>query len=93
MVTMTIDEARATLEQLCIDTAIEDPGAAASPHRVREMHQALRSVAAREDVQRLRLDGMHEISVSYLHRRVMQILDEFACLVADNPRLQDDPPR
>lgn len=90
---LTVNEARATLKQLYIETTIANPGEVAPVRWVSEMHQALRSIAAREDVQRLRLDGLHQISASYLHRRVAQILDEFDHLVANNPRLHDVSPR
>lgn len=89
MITLTIDEAQDLLEQLCIDTACGEPGQAAPPVWIGQMHQALRSIASREDLQRLRLDGMHEVSQSYLNRRIEQILAEFDQLVADNPHLHD----
>lgn len=74
VVTISIDEARAKLEQLRAETAAADPFQPAPSIWIAELHRALGVVAPREHVQRYRLDGVQGVNMAYLHRHVAAVL-------------------
>lgn len=84
--TMGITEARATLERLREITGKADPYQLAPPRWIAEMHDALKAVVSRENVQRYRLDGLQGVNMGYMHRRVGTVLEEFDGLVMEPSR-------
>lgn len=84
--TMSVAEARTALKRLQENVAAADPHQPASPGWIKEMHDALKAVASRENVQRYRLDGLQGVNMAYLHHRVQTLLLEFENLAANPPR-------
>jgi hypothetical protein len=85
-VAMSAAEARSALERLQVQSAQVDPSQAAPVSMIAELHTVLKAITARENVQRYRLDGLHGVNMTYLHRRVGTVLEEFDRLVMEPPR-------
>ena len=87
---MTISrvEARAKLEQLHAETAAADPFQPAPPIWIVELHRALNAFAAREQLQRFRLDGVQGVNMAYLHRQVSGVLRVLDRQVTQEPPLK-----
>jgi hypothetical protein len=92
MIMMSVDEARAKLEQLHAETADADPFQPAPPIWIAELHRALGALAAHGPVQRYRLDGVPGVNMAYLHRRVAAVLQAVDWPVVQNPGLRRGSP-
>ena len=89
---MSLDEARAKLEQLHAETATADPFQPAPPIWIAELHRALGALAVHEQVQRYRLDGVQGVNMAYLHRRVAAVLHAVDWPASQNPGLRRGSP-
>ncbi len=84
--TMSIEEARATLEYLRTATQAADPSALAPADWIKRLHQAARVVAPREEQYRYRVAAVFGVTMGQLSRRVAALLNDFDRLVEDHPR-------
>lgn len=91
MITMSVDEARAKLEQLQAETAQADPFQPAPPIWIAELHRALGALAGHGPVQRYRLDGVQGVNMAYLHRRVAAALQAVDRPAATHPAVRRGP--
>ena len=89
---MSVDEARAKLEQLHAETATADPFQPAPPIWIAELHRVLGALTAYGPVQRYRLDGVQGVNMAYLHRRTAAVLQAIDWPAVQNPSLRRGSP-
>lgn len=79
---MSVEEARASLEQLR-DVTYGGISYQPAPRQwIVELHEILTAIATREAQQLYRLDGLHGVNMDYLHNRVLDVLRDFEQVVA-----------
>lgn len=88
---MSTAEARDVVERLHEGTQQNSPYHPAPPDWIAELHQVIEAIAPLPRRSRYRMDRLAGIDMAYLHRRVVQVLEDFDHLVAENPRLHAKP--